>query len=216
MASTTFSSFSLFSSLLTISSFVALFLVHTTMAADPDILTDFVVPANVTGGVDGGFFTFTGLRSLVGADPPTAFKVSKVSMAEFPAVIGQSVSLAVLTYPAGAANPPHTHPRSAELLFVLDGSLEVGFVDTANKLYTQSLQAGDVFVFPKGLVHYQYNADSESIALAISAFGSASAGTVSLPNTLFVSGIDDNVLAVSFKTDVATIQKLKAGLAPKP
>ena len=61
MASTTFSSFSLFSSLLTISSFVALVFVHTTMAADPDILTDFVVPANVIGGVDGGFFTFTGL-----------------------------------------------------------------------------------------------------------------------------------------------------------
>ena len=61
-----------------------------------------------------------------------------------------------------------------------------------------------------------YNADPQEIALAISAFGSANAGTVSLPNTLFTTGIDDNVLAKSFKTDVATIQALKAGLAPKP
>ncbi|PON38192.1 Germin [Parasponia andersonii] len=199
-------------SLLIIFSFA---LLQMTMAADPDILTDFIVPANATQGVDGNFFTFTGLRALFGADPPTTFKVSKVSMAEFPALNGQSVGYAVLQYPAGTTNPPHTHPRSAELLFVIDGTLDVGFVDTTNKLYTQSLQTGDIFVFPKGLVHFQYNADPQNSAVAISAFGSANAGTVSLPNTLFVTGIDDNVLAISFKTDVATIQKLKAGLAPR-
>lgn len=109
-------------------------------------------------------------------------------------------------------NPVHTHPRSAELLFLVQGSLEVGFVDSKNTLFTQTLQTGDVFVFPKGLVHFQYNADAKNIGVAISAFGSANAGTVSLPNTLFNSTIDDTALALSFKTDVATIQKLKAGL----
>ncbi|KAF4381171.1 hypothetical protein F8388_012093 [Cannabis sativa] len=185
-----------------------------TMAGDPDILTDFVLPINASQGVDGSFFTFTGLESLMGADPPATFKATKVSMAEFPALNGQSVGYAVLQFPPMTANPPHTHPRSAELLLLTDGSLEVGFVDTANKLYTQSLQAGDIFVFPKGLVHFQYNSDPQNSAVAVSAFGSANAGTVSLPNTLFASGLDDNVLAISFKTDVDTIQKLKAGLAP--
>ena len=113
-------------------------------------------------------------------------------------------------------NPTHIHPRASELLFLSQVTLQVGFVDTTNKLFTQTLQKGDVFVFPKGLVHFQYNADMQEIALAISAFGSANAGTVSLPNTLFTTGIDDNVLAKSFKTDVATIQALKAGLVPKP
>ncbi|KAF5931147.1 hypothetical protein HYC85_032020 [Camellia sinensis] len=112
----------------------------------------------------------------------------------------------------------HSTPtlRSAELLFVMEGSVEVGFVDIANKLYTQTLQLGDMFVFPKGLVHYQYNADSSKQATAISAFGSANAGTVSAPVTLFATGIDDVVLAKSFKTDVGTIQKIKAGLAAEP
>ncbi|TQD75401.1 hypothetical protein C1H46_039063 [Malus baccata] len=137
-------------------------------------------------------------------------------MAEFPALNGQSVSYAVLEFPSNSTNPPHTHPRAAELLFLIDGTLEVGFVDTKNKLFTQSLQVGDLFVFPKGLAHFQYNADPQFPALAVSAFGSANAGTVSIPNTLFATGVDDNVLAISFKTDVATIQKLKAGLAPKP
>ncbi|KAF5727534.1 germin-like protein 1 [Tripterygium wilfordii] len=72
-----------------------------------------------------------------------------------------------------------------------------------------------MFIFPKGLVHFQYNADPQKIAQAISAFGSASAGTVSLPTTLFLTNIDDNTLAKSFKTDVTTIQTLKAGLTPK-
>ncbi|KAM5585056.1 germin-like protein 9-3 [Rosa sericea] len=181
--------------------------------ADPDILTDFIAP-NKT--VDGNFFTFTGMRVLVGGDEPKTFTVLKATLAEFPALNGQSVSYAVLEFPAGTTNPPHTHPRSAELLFLVEGALEVGFVDTKNNLFTQTLQTGDLFVFPKGLVHYQYNADSQYPALAISAFGSASAGTVSIPTTLFATNIDDNVLALSFKTDVATIQKLKAGLAPKP
>ncbi|KAL5583190.1 hypothetical protein UlMin_015632 [Ulmus minor] len=192
------------------------FVVQITMAGDADIVSDFIVPSNLTGGIDGNFFTFTGMRALGDADPPTTFKVSKASLAEFPALNGQSVSYAVLQFPAMTTNPPHTHPRSTELLFLLDGSLQVGFVDTTNTLFTQTLQSGDLFVFPKGLVHFQYNADAKNPALAISAFGSANAGTVSLPNTLFATGIDDNVLAISFKTDVATIQALKAGLTPKP
>ncbi|CAA2954250.1 germin 9-2, partial [Olea europaea subsp. europaea] len=192
----------------------SLAIVQMAMAGDPDILTDFVLPMNLTN-VDGNFFTFTGMRVLVAAPPPLTFKVFKASLAEFPALNGQSVSYAVLLFPSGSINPVHTHPRSAELLFLSEGSLEVGFVDTTNKLFTQTLQPGDLFVFPKGLVHFQYNADTKVPALAISAFGSSNAGTVSLPNTLFNTSIDDNVLALSFKTDVATIQKLKAGLAPK-
>ena len=156
------------------------------------------------------------MRVLVKAAPPTAFKVLKASMAEFLALSGQSVSFAVLQFLAGTPNPPHTHPRTFELLFLVQGTLQVGFVDTTNKLFTQTLQTGDIFVFPKGLVHFQYNADPQVPALAISAFGSANARTVSIPNTLFTTGIDNNVLVQSFKTDVATIQALKAGLAPKP
>ncbi|XVE50565.1 hypothetical protein DITRI_Ditri01bG0172900 [Diplodiscus trichospermus] len=185
------------------------------ICGDPDILTDFVVPFGVNPTqLNGTFFTYTGMRPLFTSDPPTNFTVTKATMAEFPALNGQSVSYAVLQYPVGSVNPPHTHPRAAELLFLTYGILEVGFVDTTNKLFTQRLQTGDIFVFPKGLVHYQFNCDEKDFAVAISAFGSSAAGTVSVPSTLFATGIDDQILAKSFKTDVATIQKLKAGFAP--
>ncbi|KAF9598614.1 hypothetical protein IFM89_028283 [Coptis chinensis] len=184
-----------------------------TTAGDPDITSDFIVPSNYFS-VPGNFFAYTGMRKVLGNITNT-FKVTKASMAEFPALNGQSVSLAILQFPAGGVNPPHIHPRSAELLFLVDGCLEVGFVDTKNILYTQSLQAGDLFVFPKGLVHYQFNSNKKKSATVISGFGSANAGTVSLPGSIFTTGINDVVLAKSFKTDVATIKKIKAGLTPK-
>ncbi|KAK2640763.1 hypothetical protein Ddye_022526 [Dipteronia dyeriana] len=184
-------------------------------AGDPDILTDFVVPPNSLNSTDGNLFTFTGMRGIF-ENLPSTFKVTKAAMAEFPVLNGQSVSMAVLQFPTEGLNPPHTHPRSAELLFLIEGCLEVGFVDTTNKLFVQNLQVGDIFVFPKGLVHYQYNADTKIPAIAISAFGSANAGTVSVPLTVFGTGISDGILAKAFKTDVATVQKIKAGLVPKP
>ncbi|KAL6601527.1 hypothetical protein ACP70R_044747 [Stipagrostis hirtigluma subsp. patula] len=186
------------------------------VAGDPDILTDFVTSKVAGGAITDAYFAFHGFRNALSknAPAPQNFTVVKASMAEFPALEGQSVSYALLSYPPGSVNPTHTHPRASELLLVVDGALSVGFVDTANKVYTHDLAAGDMFVFPKGTVHWQCNKGSVP-AKALSAFGSAAAGLVSLPVTVFGTGIDDAVLAKSFKTDVPTVQKLKAALTPK-
>ncbi|KAH7536915.1 hypothetical protein FEM48_Zijuj03G0037000 [Ziziphus jujuba var. spinosa] len=186
----------------------------TATASDPDILTDFIVP-NTSNSINGDFFTYTGLRDMWNSHYPPYFTVTKAGLKEFPALDGQSVSLSVLEFPEGSVNPPHIHPRSAELLFVVDGTLDVGFIDTTNKLYNQTLKLGDIFVFPTGLVHFQYNSYKVP-ATAISAFASVNAGTVSIPNTVFSTGIDDNILAKAFKTDAETVQKIKAGLGAKP
>ncbi|GKV39741.1 hypothetical protein SLEP1_g47467 [Rubroshorea leprosula] len=114
-------------------------------------------------------------------------------MAEFPALNDQSVSFAILQNPARLVNATHTHPRAAELLFLIYGVLDIGFIDTTNKPYTQRLQAGDIFVFRKGLCQRRNRVSSN--------FG--------VPHR-----IDDAILAKSFKADAATIQKLKAGLTP--
>ncbi|WCJ25995.1 Germin-like protein 1-1 [Euphorbia peplus] len=181
-------------------------------AGDPDILKDFIAPILVPGfNLTSDYFTYTGFRQLVNLNiTGTTAIVSKASMKEFPALEGQSVSVAALIYPPSGINPPHVHPRSAELLMVLQGVLEVGFVDTTNKLFTQTLQAPDLFVFPKGLVHFQVNTRSDSPAYALGMFGSANAGTSSLPVSVFGSGIAPEILAEGFKTDVQTISKLIA------
>ncbi|KAJ6901588.1 germin-like protein 9-3 [Populus alba x Populus x berolinensis] len=159
---------------------LALVTAKTALASDPDILSDFIAPTNTS--VDGKLFTFTGMRGVLTKFPQN-FTLTKATMNEFPALNGQSVSYAVLQYTADGPNPPRTHPRAAELLFLVYGCLEVGFVDTKNVFYTQSLQVGDI----------------------------ANAGTVSVPLSVFSTGIDDGILAKAFKTDLYTIQKIKSG-----
>lgn len=97
-------------------------------------------------------------------------------------------------------------------LSLVNGILEVGFVDTKSMLYKQILKEGDMFVFPKGLVHYQYNRNRNDSATAISAYGSARAETVSVPESVFTTGIDVEMLANAFKTDIDTVKKIKEGI----
>ncbi|PPD68782.1 hypothetical protein GOBAR_DD34330 [Gossypium barbadense] len=80
------------------------------LSGDADITSDFLVPQDVNN-ADGNFFTFTGMRVLVGEDFPTKFTILKASMAEFPALNGHSVSYDVLQFPAVSTIPPQTHPR---------------------------------------------------------------------------------------------------------
>ncbi|OEL22641.1 Germin-like protein 9-1 [Dichanthelium oligosanthes] len=189
-------------------------------AGDPNILTDYVLPSDADPAqINGTFFTYTHLVSGVAGDT-SKFTVSKATAAEFPALMGQSVSYASLVYGAGTVNPPHIHPRASELLLVVQGPLLVGLIDAAHNgtVYTAALETGDMFVFPKGMVHWQFN-NGTDVARAFSAFGSATPGTISLPTMLFETGIDDPVLEKSFRTDEATVKELKQDLrepAPGP
>ncbi|XP_057829832.2 germin-like protein 9-3 [Cryptomeria japonica] len=181
-------------------------------ASDPDILTDFTILVWQFSNLTGSYFTFKGFRDVGTNNLTGPVKVTKAVAAEFPALNGLGVSMAMLQFPVGGVNPPHTHPRASELLYLVDGSLLVGMVDTTAKLFTQNLTKGDLFVFPKGLLHYQLNADATYKALVVSAFRSANAGTMSVPSTLFTTGIPDDVLAKSFKTNTQAIELLKSGL----
>ena len=68
------------------------------------------------------------------------------------------ISLAHLNFAPYGLNPPHTHSRGTKLSVVMEGTLFVGFVTSnPNKLFTKVLKKGDVFVFPIGLIHFQFN-----------------------------------------------------------
>ncbi|XP_019177706.1 PREDICTED: germin-like protein subfamily 1 member 20 [Ipomoea nil] len=73
------------------------------------------------------------------------------------------ISMARVDYESGAMASPHSHPQATELHLVLEGTLEIGFITadpsnpTKNRLYAKTLNAGDVFVIPPSLLHYQAN-----------------------------------------------------------
>lgn len=119
--------------------------------------------------------------------------------------------------PAGGLNPPHLHPRATEIVFVLEGELLVGFLTTANVLVSKVIKKGEVFVFPRGLVHFQKNNDWHYPASVIAAFNSQLPGTQAIAATLFASTptVPDDVLAKAFQIDTAQVEAIKAKLAPK-
>jgi quercetin dioxygenase-like cupin family protein len=113
-------------------------------------------------------------------------------------------------------NPPHVHPRATEVIFVLQGSLDVGFVTTANRLYARTVCAGEVFVFPRGLVHYQRN-NGGGPAAVLSAFDSQLPGTQPVAETLFGASppVPTDVLARSFQVDGGLVEAIKSKFPPK-
>ncbi|KAG6555884.1 hypothetical protein Mapa_002526 [Marchantia paleacea] len=177
-------------------------------ASDPELTSDFMVPAVVDPmSLNGSFFTNSTLRNVVVASKDFA-TVTPVNDGIFPALKGLGVSSALLQFPKGSVNPPHTHPRGTEILFIIEGTLDVGLVDTANKLFTQTLRDGDLFVFPKGLVHFQINRKHWTVK-ALASFSSSNPGLVRLPNNMFKSNIGDDVLQKSFGVNQYVIQQLK-------
>ncbi|MCO5578416.1 hypothetical protein L7F22_032258 [Adiantum nelumboides] len=92
----------------------------------------------------------------------------------FPALEGQGLAMARIDLAPRGMNPPHAHPSCAsELLYVLRGSILVGFVHPSLSLIVQeTLEPGDLFLFPAGLIHFQLNQQDDAPALALSIFDS--------------------------------------------
>ncbi|XP_024992452.1 germin-like protein 9-3 [Cynara cardunculus var. scolymus] len=82
---------------------------------------------------------------------------------------------------------------------------------TINPLHTHPRSSELLFVLMGSLEV----GNAKDPAFALSAFGSASPGTGSVPNSVFNTTINDQVMALSFKTDVAmpTVHKIKSGFS---
>ncbi|KAG2596405.1 germin-like protein 5-1 isoform X2 [Panicum virgatum] len=196
------------------------------LAGDPDYLQDLCV-ADLNSVKVNGFPCkanataddfFSGVLAKPGATNASSVGsvVTGANVEKVPGLNTLGVSLARIDYAPGGLNPPHTHPRATELVFVLYGTLDVGFLTTANKLVAKTIAQGDVFAFPRGLVHFQRNAGDEPAAV-ISAFNSQLPGTQSIAMTLFGASpeVPDEVLAKAFQIGAEEVDKIKAKFAPK-
>jgi hypothetical protein len=97
---------------------------------------------------------------------------------------------------------------------VLEGTLYVGFVTSnpENKFLSKVLNKGDVFVFPVGLIHFQFNPNPHKPAVAIATLSSQNPGAITIANAVFGSKplISDDVLAKAFQVEKNTIDWLQA------
>ncbi|CAM0943336.1 unnamed protein product [Alopecurus aequalis] len=210
---------------------VLLALAEPLLAADPDMLQDICVadykslegPLRLNGfpckrpeNVTANDFFFDGLGSPGNTGNEVGSAVTAANVESLPGLNTLGVSMARIDFAPWGVNPPHTHPRATEIIFVLEGSLDVGFITTANKLFTRFVCKGEVFVFPRGLVHFQRN-NGNSPATVISAFNSQLQGTQSIAQTLFGASpaVPADVLARAFQIDAGQVEGIKSKFAPQ-
>ncbi|MBA0751994.1 hypothetical protein Gogos_000875 [Gossypium gossypioides] len=196
--------------------------------ADPDLLQDVCV-ADLSSGIKlNGFpckhpstigandFFFAGLANPNFPNNTLGSLVTAANVEKIPGLNTLGVSMSRIDYAVGGVNPPHTHPRASEIAFVLEGELEVGFFTTSNVLISKRIKKGEIFVFPKGLLHFQKNI-GKTRASAITAFDSQFAGTQSIATTLFAASptIPNDVLSKAFQIHPREVERIKVKLTPK-
>eukprot|EP00250_Pteridium_aquilinum_P034361 c7479_g1_i1 orf=165-827(-) len=135
--------------------------------------------------------------------------VTLANVAKFPGLNTFGISMARVDYAVGGLNPPHIHPRASELLYVEQGSLYVGFVTTENKLFAKTVTVGELFLFPKGLIHFQLNV-GEGPAVGLVALTSQNPGTSQVARASFASNpaIQSAVLSKAFQINDGEVQHL--------
>ncbi|XP_073296972.1 germin-like protein subfamily 1 member 14 [Primulina huaijiensis] len=201
-------------------------------AADPDPLQDFCVGFNDSFSmvsVNGKFcknpelvkpedFFYTGLDKAGDTSNPLGSKLTQVFQDQLGGLNHQGVGMVKIELEPKGLNPPHEHPRASEIIFVSEGTMYVGFIESnpsdpnePNKLYAKILSPGDVYMFPRGMLHFQYNVGKTN-AVAYASFNSQNPGVVTVASSLFGSKppVEPEVLAKAFQIDVKMVEYLQS------
>ncbi|XP_010543966.1 PREDICTED: germin-like protein subfamily 1 member 1 [Tarenaya hassleriana] len=140
--------------------------------------------------------------------------VTLTTTTNLPGLNTMGLAMARIDFAGRGVVPPHAHPRASEVTICLEGVLLVGFVDTSGRVFTQELHAGESFVFPKGLIHFLYNIDSESSAMAVSGLSSQNPGTqiASLASFASKPPIPEEVLERAFRINAQDVARIRKNL----
>lgn len=197
------------------------------LAFDPDPLQDFCVADNTTGVLINGFpckpaanvsvndFVYDGLRSPGNTDNANLAAVTPASVIQFPGLNTLGISAARLDLAKGGVNQPHTHPRATEILLLVEGEVYAGFVTTNNTLFATCLHPGQLFVFPKGLVHFELNV-GDGPATGFGFLSSQNPGSLQIAPALFIPNIRVEILEQGFRIDEQTVETIKAKFHTSP
>ncbi|XP_065864372.1 germin-like protein subfamily 1 member 1 [Euphorbia lathyris] len=195
--------------------------------ADPDPLQDYCVADTKASFYMNGVpcinpikATIANFATLALAKPgntkanPFGFNVTLTTLANLPGINTLGLSMARVDMEGNGIVPPHVHPRASEVTICLKGRILVGFIDTSNRMYTQQLQAGESFVFPKGLVHFLYNIEAKKAAVAVSGLSSQSPGAQISSLASFTSNppIPDDVVKKAYQISTQDVLRIRRNL----
>ncbi|URE06290.1 germin-like protein [Musa troglodytarum] len=182
------------------------------LASDPSPLQDFCVADMDSKVLVNGFvckdpkvvkaedFFFRGLDKAGDTGKKLGSNVTAVNVNKLAGLNTLGISMVRIDYAPRGLNLPTLTPRHRDP----HRQLFVGFVtsnsDNGNRLFTKMLKKGDVFVFPQGLIHFQFNPGYTN-TVAIGALSSQNPGTITVADAVFGSKppISDEVLAKAFQ-----------------
>ncbi|CAM6049893.1 unnamed protein product [Sphagnum compactum] len=174
-------------------------------AADPDPLVDFPAGPNAPFTLHNVFVNGVVTQGSGGTRAAVTTDV-------FPALTGEGISSVRFVLVPCGVNVPHTHPRATELLNVVSGGpLLVGWVNTSGVLHTDELFAGDVALFPRGLLHFEQNLGNTNCTF-ISALNSQNAGVLNAGQALFA--VPNPVLATALNIPIPLLQSFENNFSP--
>jgi quercetin dioxygenase-like cupin family protein len=152
-------------------------------------------------------FAFSG---LVAGNMQNSFKVGlfSVNVSNLAGLNGLGISAARIDIGFNGSVPMHTHPGASEILIVFQGQITAGFI-TPTKLIVKTLNPGDVFVFPNGLLHFHLNT-GVGTAIAYAAFTSTNPGIHLVDFLLFGNNLPTPTVSKTTLLDPEQIMKLKA------
>ena len=193
------------------------------LLADPDSLQDICVadlsasasvngfPCKPASKVTSNDFFFDGLSKEGDTSGIFGTNLTSANVLSFPGLNTLGVSMNRVDFAPGGVNPLHSHPRATETVLVIKGRLLVGFVTTGNVYFSKVLSSGQIFVIPKGLVHFQRNV-GKGKALAFTSFNSQLPGAAIVPLNLFASTplIPNDVLTKTFQVGDDVVNSIKS------
>ncbi|KAL2899710.1 Germin-like protein subfamily 3 member 2 [Bienertia sinuspersici] len=192
----------------------SLYIILHANASDPDPIQDFCIPNNEPflpckplSEVTPQDFIFSGIKSP-GNFSEIGFSGISVTPTNFPSLNTLGISFSRADLKLGGVNVPHLHPRATEIAYVVRGSIYSGFIDSTNRVFAKVIEAGEVMVYPRGLVHFQMNVGRYP-ATIIASFNSQNPGIIRIPNALFGSGVNDILLEKAFGMTIEQISSIR-------
>ncbi|KAF8092189.1 hypothetical protein N665_0422s0018 [Sinapis alba] len=156
-------------------------------------------------------FAFSGLARAGNTSNMIRATVTTGFFPVFPGLNGLGVSMVRIDLAAGGVVPLHIHRGASEILVVIEGTIRAGIISSANKVYLNTLQKGEVMVFPQGLLHFMLN-NGTGPALAFSGFGSTNPGVQLVTSSLFGSDLPSELIKATTFLSHEEVRRLKGVL----
>ncbi|KAK4258150.1 hypothetical protein QN277_007635 [Acacia crassicarpa] len=153
-------------------------------------------------------FSSSGILNAPNTDNIYKAGLSTAFVDAIPGLNGLGISLARVDVQPGGVVPLHTHPDATEVITMLRGNLTVGFISSNNTVYVKSIGTGDVFVIPRGLLHFQVNSGI-NLSVAIAAFSSSNPNTQIVDEALFKSNLATKIITATTFINPIEVLRLK-------